>query len=122
MQDKPWTKYWIKKFQMDVNFGNKRLKRLENGYPPFEIDDNLIDTVDLKSFITDEEDRIPLFIASQFGIHPSIKSIPDFFNGPKMIAVLSKSLLSGNVHGLSIHLIQENDKASKSNVIAKFLN
>lgn len=104
-QDRPWTKNWINNLRKDERFKDIRLKRLEKGYPPFEIDESLIDVVSAEEFVKIEEKRLPLFIGSQFGIHPDTKKIPDFFNGHKLIAILAKSLLSGSVDGLSIYEI-----------------
>jgi hypothetical protein len=122
MEDKPWTKYWIKSFLKDQQHGQKRLKRLEKGYPPFEIDEALIDIVEFDEFIQIEERRIPLFIGSQFGIHPSIDNIPQFFNGEKLIAILGKSLLSGHVAGLSLYQIGKNEKKFKFDKIGYYKN
>ena len=93
MEDRPWTKYWIKKFKNEQHNGKKRFKRLDKDYPPFEIDQSLIDIVEMEEFIKIEEQRIPLFIGSQFGINPKIDDMPEFFNGRKLIAILGKSLL-----------------------------
>lgn len=122
MQDRPWTKLWIQKFKQDPLHGHKRFKRLQTGYPPFEIDDDLIDIVDLESFIKVEEDRIPLFIGTQFGIYPRIDKVPNFINGRKLVAILGKSLLSGHVAAVSLHQIEENDITFKFRKVATFLN
>ena len=117
MKDNPWTKYWIKNFKNDLDHGQKRFKRLNKGYPPFNIDEAIIDIVEFEEFIKIEEQRIPLFIGSQFGISPRIDEIPQFFNGEKLIAILGKSLLSGHVAGLSLYQIGKNDKKFKFNKI-----
>jgi hypothetical protein len=122
MEDKPWTKYWIKSFLKDQQHGQKRLKRLEKGYPLFEIDEALIDIVEFDEFIQIEERRIPLFIGSQFGIHPNLDNIPQFFNGEKLIAILGKSLLSGHVDGLSLYQIGKNEKKFKFDKIGYYKN
>jgi hypothetical protein len=101
---------WITKFKSNALFGQKRFKRLEKGYPPFEIDEDLIDFVDHEEFNRIEEHRIPLFIGSQFGITPRINDIPEFFNGKKQVAILAKSLLSGTVSGLTIYQIEADEK------------
>lgn len=122
MEDKPWTKYWIKNFINDQDYGQKRFKRLKKGYPRFEIDEAIIDIVEFEEFIKIEEQRIPLFIGSQFGINPRIDEIPRFFNGEKLIAILNKSLLSGHVAGLSLYQIGANDKKFKFNEICYYEN
>jgi hypothetical protein len=117
---KPWTTQWISKLKNDVRFAHLRFKRLDKGYPPFEIDANLIDFVDEQEFNSVEEDRMPLFIGSQFGITPRINDIPDFFNGKKQVAILGKSLLSGTVSGLTIYQIEEGDKVFIFRKVAHF--
>lgn len=109
MQNRPATTSWIEKFKQDPLHGHKRFKRLETGYPSFEIDDDLIDIVDLESFVKIEDDRFPLFIGTQFGIFPRVDNVPGFINGRKLVAILGKSLLSGCVAGVSLHQIEEND-------------
>jgi len=122
MEDRPWTKYWIKSFMKDQKHGRKRFKRLDKGYPQFEIDESLIDIVDFEEFIQIEEGRIPFFVGSQFGIQPKIDDIPQFFNGEKQIAVLGKSLLSGHVAGLTIFQIGKDEKKFNFNEIAYYEN
>lgn len=122
MQDRPWTKYWIPKLKNDPNYSQIRFKRLEKGYPPFEIEESLIDTVSLEEFIRIEDNRLPLFIGTQFGIHPNINNIPDLFNGAKLVAILGKSMLSGCVSGVTLYEIGELDKDFKMNKIYEFIN
>ena len=122
MKEKPWTKYWLKNFKNDRYWGQKRFKRLENGYPHFEIDESLIDNVSFDDFIKIEEHRIPLFIGSQFGINPRIDDMSEFFNGRKLVAILEKSLLSGQVYGLTIYGIEENVKKFDHRKLISFKN
>ena len=103
MQDKPWNKHWTKRFKKDATNSHKRFKKLSIGYPKFDIDKEIIDTVEFDEFIRIEKQRIPLFIGSQFGIYPRLNDMPNFFNGDKAFAILSKSLISGNVSGLSLY-------------------
>lgn len=121
-EDKPKAKYWIKNFKNDRVHGYKKFKRLNVGYPRFEIDKAIIDTVEFEEFLNIEEQRIPLFIGSQFGIYPRIDEIPNFFNGRKVIAILSKSLLSGHVSGLKLFQIEKNDKKFTYNEIRLYKN
>lgn len=122
MEDKPWTKYWIKNFKNDQDYGQFRFKRLNKDYPSFEIDEVIMDVVEFEEFMKIEEQRIPLFIGSQFGISPGIDNMPDFFNGRKLIAILSKSLLSGHVNGLTLYQIEENEKKFSSKKIRHYEN
>ena len=109
MTNIPWTKYWIVKFLKDPVYGRNRFKILDSGYPQFEITESLVDEVGVDEFSFIEKNRIPLFIGTPFGIFPVVNEIPDFFNGEKIIAILSKSLFSGHVAGLSLYRIKETD-------------
>jgi len=114
---RPWTTSWIDAFLKDKEHGQKKFKRLETGYPDFDIDKSLIDIVSLEDFIKKEDHRIPLFIGTQFGVYPRIDNVPDFLNGEKICAILGKSVLSGCVSGLSLHQIEKNDTKFKYNKI-----
>ena len=109
MTDSPWTKHWIVKFLKDPVYGRNRFKIVASGYPQFEITESLIDLVGVDEFSFIEKNRIPLFIGTQFGIFPEVNEMPYFFNGEKIIAILSKSLFSGHVAGLSLYRIKETD-------------
>ena len=88
----------------------------------FDIDESLIDIVSFKEFIKNEENRLPLFIGSQFGIAPRMDKIPEFFNGRKLVAILQKSLLSGHVAGLVVSEIKEGEKKFKYHRLVFFEN
>lgn len=108
--DRPWNKNWILKLKQNPIYGNYRFKQLETGYPPFEIDENIIDTVTREEFVEIEDERIPLFIGCQFGIFPKMNEIQNFYNGTKRFAILSKSLLSGRAHALSIYEVDKDER------------
>lgn len=122
MENRPWTKYWIIKFKENSIYGNKRFKMLDTintKYPPFEIDHDLIDKVDFSNFIKDDDNRIPFFVGSQFGISPGHPLY--YFNkteNARIIAILGKSLLSGCVFGISLYKIE---KKNTELVMTKFL-
>lgn len=54
----------------------------------------------MEKFVEIEGSEIPLFIGSQFGVHPIMKNLPKLFNGEKIVAILGTSLLSGCMSGL----------------------
>lgn len=122
MNEINYTKKWINEFRKDEEYGHKRLKKIDEGYPQFEIDNELVDTVDFETFLKIEKDRLPLFVGTQFGLFPSMNDMPKFFNGEKKVAILSKSLLSGDVSGLYIHQIFEEDNKFKHLKIKSFKN
>ena len=84
-----------------------RLKKLNVGYPLFKLPNNLIDEVNLDEFVKDEENRLPLFIGSPFGVYPKLESVFKEKTKSQVIVVLSKSLLSGHVAGLYIYLYSD---------------
>ena len=94
---------WVDIIKQDKHFGKIRFKKLNRGYPIFVLHPHLYDEVNLNEFITSEINRLPLFIGSQFGINPRLEDVFFSNNELKIIAVLSKSLLSGKVSGLKIY-------------------
>jgi len=72
-----------------------------------------VDHVELEEFLQLEEERLPLLIGTQFGFFPRLNKINGFFLEPRVIALLSKSVLSGNVAGLTICLISGRTKPWK---------
>jgi len=120
--------YWLKHFWENQEFGSFRFKRLDkgfNGYPSFDFDESLLDIVNLDAFIKVEENRIPLFIGTQFGLYPWFYNYPEFYSEEKIIAVLGKSVLSGHVAGLALYKVDANSKHacySEANKIIYFEN
>jgi hypothetical protein len=97
----------FKKLSSDKNWNKLRFKKLKNGYPIFKFPEHLIDDVDIEQFLLVEENRLPLFIGSQFGIHPNPNEIFKNVTKSILIAKMNKSLLSGLVSGLSISVYKE---------------
>lgn len=95
--------FWLERFLSCYDYGHLQFKKLDSGYPLFSFLQNIIADVSETVFCTKEEYRLPLFIGSQFGLHPRSNTIEGFFNGEKKVAVLSKSLMSGHVAGLTIY-------------------
>ena len=93
---------WINRFLNHPDYSGSRLKVIDTGIPRLEISDNIVDKVDLSIFIKYEPKRIPLVIGTQFGIYPNIWMMDDFFAEKRDLGILSKSLLSGNVHSLTL--------------------
>jgi hypothetical protein len=110
---KEHTTYWIARFKKSEKLGHLRFKKLRSGfrgYPPFDIDESLIEDVDLEEFLNSEEDKIPFFVGTQFGVTPDMDSIPGFYDVDRKIAILAKSALSGNVAGLRIYFIPKGSR------------
>ena len=93
---------WVQRLKDNPEYQNTRFKILNVGYPPFIFSKELLDIVDENDFLTIEKERIPLFIGSQFGVRPKIQ-FPYYDN--IIIAILSKSLLSGHVACLAFYKI-----------------
>ncbi|MEI6861394.1 MAG: hypothetical protein WCL04_03995 [Verrucomicrobiota bacterium] len=108
--------HWIKQFKQSKQFGHLRFKRLSAkgyGYPNFDIEADLMDSVSLEDFIAIETDRIPFFVGTSLaGIIPNPDKIPNFLAEDKMGAILGKSLLSGSIAGLGLYWL-EKDKQTK---------
>jgi hypothetical protein len=115
---------WVPRFLADPEYGHLRLKRLASGYPPHDMDPGIIDVVEPEIFLTLEPLRMPFFLGTQFGTYPRLENLPKPHLGIMTIAVLGKSLLSGNVAGLSICEIDigPNGFKSKRRIIRHFPN
>jgi hypothetical protein len=126
MEDRPWTKYWIAKLKADPEYSKKRFKIPPgNGWPYHLLfDPEMVDVVSYEEYVLIEEDRIALGLGCQFGIHPRIISDENsvFYNGEKLVALLSKSVLSGAVAGLYIYKIEKDDKKFMNRVANVFPN
>jgi len=100
------TMIWYKHFMRDNAYNHYRFKA-HGGYPSFNFDEKILDHVDLETFNKIEDNRLPLFVATQIGIGPNMTAIPGFLDKVKLIAVLSKSALSGVVGSFSIYRIEK---------------
>jgi hypothetical protein len=106
--------WWESHLLCDENYGNIRFKILDGGQcVPYNISSILVDSVHLDVFLRVEDKRLPLLIGTQFGFFPRLSSIPGFFLEPRVVALLCKSVLSGNVAGLTICLIADRCKPWK---------
>ena len=97
--------YWVEQLK-NSKYKKFRFKRLKEGYrsyPRFFIPKDLLDIVELSEFVIEEENRLPLFIGTQFGIYPNKDDIKEFESYNGLFAILGKSLLSGAVAGLGIY-------------------
>ncbi len=106
--------WWESHLLSDEIYGNIRLKILDGGqYVPYNISSVPVDSVNLDIFLKDEDKSLPLIIGTQFGFFPRLSTIPGFYLEPRVVVLLSKSVLSGNVAGLSICLVQGRGKPWK---------
>ncbi len=113
------SSWWESHLLHDEIYGNIQLKKLEGAqYLPYKISSVIVETVGLDEFLKLEDGRLPLLIGTQFGFFPRLTTINGFFLEPRIIALLSKSALSGNVAGLTICLI--NDRSGPWKVIRDF--
>jgi hypothetical protein len=100
------TSWWESHLLSDEAYGNIRLKKLDGGqYIPYNISSIPVEPVGLDVFLKEEDNRLPLLLGTQFGFFPRLNNIPGFYLEPRVVALLSKSVLSGSIAGLSICLI-----------------
>ena len=101
--------WWEHHLLNDAEFGDIRLKTLKTTlYLTFKTAEVVVDQVSINEFLKMESDRLPLVVGTQFGLFPRLNEVKGFFLEPRIVALLSKSALSGNVAGLSICLITDN--------------
>ena len=92
----------------DASWGHLRMKWPLNSKgalnPPFHFPVGLIDGVTLTEFSSQESQRLPVFIgASHIGIYPKYSVIAPIPQG-HLHFLISKSMLSGHVNGLSLQM------------------
>jgi hypothetical protein len=104
----PQCLYFVDVMQRNEEYKNIRFKKLNIGYPMFVLNPHLFDEVDIVEFLEIEQNRLPLFIGSQFGKSPRLEEIYTVEDENRIIAVLRKSILSGTVAGLTIYLLKKN--------------
>ena len=115
------TTWWESHLLRDEIYGNIRFKKLDVGqYVPYNIASILVEPVATDIFLKLEDKRLPLIIGTQFGFFPRLNTIPGFYLEPRVVALLSKSVLSGSVAGMSFCLITGRDETWK--VIRDFAN
>ena len=106
---KQQASWWELHMLNDKLYSNVRFKTLlGETYNRYRINEFQVDKVPLKKFLLLEQDRLPLIIGTQFGFFPKPSQIKEFYTEPRIIALLSKSALSGRVAGVSICLIPDN--------------
>lgn len=88
--------------QRDKCWLNVRFKIMEHQNHCFRFPEFLFDIVDEAEYHRIEEKRFPLFIGSQFGIHPKPEKYFQDSKEPVLVGILAKSMLSGHVAGLKI--------------------
>jgi len=115
------TTWWESHLLRDEIYGNIRLKKLDGGqYVPYNIASIPVEPVGTDVFLKLEDKRLPLIIGTQFGFFPRLNTIPGFYLEPRIVALLSKSVLSGSVAGMSFCLITGQEETWK--VIRDFAN
>ena len=117
--NKPHLKVCYDKFRKSKYGKAMRLKYPIGGNPPMPLPPEVVDRVDLDIFERIEVDRIPLFMASQFGVYPTPGEV--LVPGRTyIVATYSKSVLSGYVSGLYLHRID--GKTGKWETLVRFSN
>lgn len=116
-------------FHEDRKFSKYTLKTCLPDMFRFYRTEGILQSVDKSQFPLSRRKQIPIFIGSQFGIIPNPKSVQSTFRNNKYVAILSKSLLSGHVHGLRIQKVPRrinedriNSVFNRSNTIREYLN
>ncbi len=83
-------------------YGNYKLKWLSNFNLKYLITEDYIEKVSLSEYVKVEENKIPLFIESQYGITPDINHL--LIDGEKrIIAVIHKAKYSSFVFSLTLY-------------------
>ncbi len=97
---------WIPAIRANEKFGHLRFKirsTKEGDKHTSEIDEELVDYVDVDEFNRVDVNRVPLFVATRYGILPNIDEISGFNTKTKIIAVIHKNIYSGCIYNLSLY-------------------
>jgi len=108
---------WWQSFLDDPVYGQFKLKRLKGSLSVFfEPRLHVIPVVELDDFRAIETDCLPFLVGSQFGIFPRTEQV---FNDGKerTVAILSFSMLSGVMSGLSVYQFKGPKAISKLHTI-----
>ena len=87
-----------RKLRASPLYADLSFKRLSGIYLDSVIKDNSVVQVSLEVFVS-RDLRVPLFLGTQFGLHPRLKDIGPLQDG-KIAAILCKSVLSGLISGV----------------------
>jgi hypothetical protein len=90
----------------DADYGHLKFKWLSKKpftpWLPFDCPEGLVFKTEESEFMKNEEyDRLPIFLGSTFGVFPSLDILKPMRNG-SLHFILSKSMFSGHVSGLSL--------------------
>ena len=110
--ERPWTQYWTFWYDKHPFLKNMRLKMRSPGIKTFLMEKHRYDVVDDKTFISEENDRLPLFLDTQFGISPRIQDVYSY-DCKGYVAILEKSGLSDTVAGLMVYSIEDHKLTEK---------
>lgn len=106
---------WIDTFDADPTWSHVRFKTFGKlpGYIPDRFPARLWELVSREDFEKVEENRLPLFMGTQFGISPRPHTVlPN--DQERIIAILGYSALSGNIGGLSVRTINPTGSTATS--------
>lgn len=112
---------WANYFRASTLFGHMRFKTTFNNYKDlFSIPEDMIDVVSYEEFAEIDPDRIPLFFACHSSPSPGFSQIPNFFNGDKYAAILTKTL-SGCINGVSLYFIPKDIQREENSSTLGFI-
>ncbi len=82
---------------------DKRLKKLNIGYPIIQNQNEWIDVVDWPAFVKDEPNRLPLLVGNRGGLWPKAIPYDIFFQQERIVAVLHIYLYSFYIRGCEVY-------------------
>jgi hypothetical protein len=112
--------YWIQSIANHNIYGNLEFKIPQNrvdNYPMDEINKLNIRVVSPEEFLKVDDQSIPLFFETSYGMSPDIE-IVKFIGNPKFkFAVIKSSFLSGHLFGLTIKEYDSSGTESLNDII-----
>jgi hypothetical protein len=123
MIDRTNNYLWIESIVNNDIYGKlefKIPKKIVNNYPIDDLKDLNVSFVSPEEFLKVDDQSIPLFIETSYGMSPDI-GIVKFIANPKFkFAVIKSSFLSGHLFGLTIKEF-DNSGTESLNDIIKFI-
>lgn len=82
---------------------DKRLKKLNIGYPIIQNQNEWIDVVDLPAFVKNEANRLPLLVANRGGLWPKAIPYENFFQEERIVALIHIYLYGFYIRGCEVY-------------------
>lgn len=112
--------FWIQSIANHDIYGNLEFKIPQNkvdNYPMDELNKLNIRVVSPKEFLKGDDQSIPLFFETSYGMSPDIEIVKFIANPKFKFAVIKSSFLSGHLFGITIKEYDNSETESLKDII-----